>query len=91
MESPIKNLWKLFYCGKKQTFFGLSIIPNIIIEKRGFYLNSTSTLFYFYPGEIRIESGLKLDKVAFFLNLLKNNSNFYQVSAKGFVQILIEN
>ena len=36
MESRIKNLWKLFYYGKKlKHFFGLSIVPNIITQKWG--------------------------------------------------------
>ena len=38
MESPIKNLRKLFYLGKKtKAFFDLSIIPNVITEKWDLY------------------------------------------------------
>jgi hypothetical protein len=37
-ESPIKDLWKLFYNGKKKHFLVLSIIPNIITEKCAFCL-----------------------------------------------------
>ena len=41
MESPIKILWKLFHYGKKtKTFFGLSIIPNIITEKWGYNIQA---------------------------------------------------
>ena len=37
MDSHFKNLWKLFFHRKKtKTFFGWSIIPNIITEKWGY-------------------------------------------------------
>ena len=51
MGSPIKNLWKLFYYGKKQNhFFGLSIILNIITEKWGLYPEFKRLMYWMYMG-----------------------------------------